>query len=573
MTPQTTDKLSLSTIATDNSEWQAEMLRLGYLDPQTMRPSSTVLKPSSVSLRDDMVTRTIVNYVCEFRYNENDDSDIYWRMRGQDDPYVFRKFPYDKKALRTVVVRYYAGFFDRTSHKETEACLNNIMDNISEKADLRNGVWYAARGLFWDSVNSVLIGEDQLRGRASFREVGCSSRNKAVKPELVLKSFNHWTDLLEEKTAQYGDFENFYTQLPIEHDHFKLWACVDSEGLAGVDKYWDMCVATSTIFMYSPPPVAYVPKGKPRGGKSTFIKHLHYLVGDWQTTDIMISQLADYHMNNQLYGSLLNAPDEDKSGALSDECTAVFKSLAAKERCSLPVMYSGKPKKFEFKSMMFFPRNALPDFGRESAACMKRLRFIFCNADLSEYDKKPIDFIKVTFKDNPDYLAEYLGFILALSGYFQKHGMWYSKTMQKSTEYVSETVNSTGLYYNIWKKYFLGYSSFPLLWEDYRNFCRVRGYKMETKEVLRDTFSLEGSNRIRKYYAPLKGSIWMYVTNANKCGSGLVKLGFHIMCPEEYYDGYGTLQDRVMEGDGSVVDLLDERARVAQEKFYGGAVE
>lgn len=570
MTPQITDKIALPSALADNSEWQNEMMRLGYIDTHTLLPSSALLKPAAASLRDDMVTRTITKYVCEFKYNENDDTDVYWRMRGQDDPHVFRKFPFDRKALRNVVVRYYAGFFDRTSHKETEACLNNIMDNISDKADLKNGVWYAAHGLFWDSANAELIGEDRLSGRASFREMGCSSRNKKIKPELIKKSFDRWTTLLEKYTQKYQSFGNFYKLLPIEHDHFKVWACVDSEGEAGIDKYWDMCIATSTIFMYNPPPVAYVPKGKPRGGKSTFIKHLHYLVGDWQTTDIMMSQLSDYHMNNQLYGSLLNAPDEDKSGELSDECTAVFKSLAAKERCSLPVMYSGKPKKFEFKSMMFFPRNALPDFGRESAACMKRLRFIFCNADLSAYDNKPVDFIKVTFKDNPDYLADYLGFILALSGYFQKHGMWYSKTMDTSAEYVSETVNSTGLYYNLWKKYFLGYTSFSLLWEDYRNFCIVRGYKVETKEVLRDMFALEGVNRVKKYYPPLKRSLWMNVTNTNRCGAELIRLGYHIMCPEEYYDGYGTLQERVIDGSGSIVDRFDEQMKNAQEQFSGG---
>lgn len=539
--------------------WRLEMVRLGYLDAQTYGVAPAVLKGRD--LRDDFITRTVMDYLYEFAYNELDPEDIYYRARGTRDPFI--RFPYNKKQLQTVIVQLYRYFFRRTTHKETEACAKNIIDNITEVADLSNGLWYAGKDLFWDSVIGELVPPDGLKGRASYREIGSTSRSEAD-TKLIKETFDYWHDLLEAKTEEFGEFENFYKDLPLEHEHFKLWACVGTDG--GVDRYWDMCIATSTIFMYSPPPVAYIPKGKPRGGKSTFIKHLHYLVGDWQTSEVQISQLADPHFNNTLYGSLLNAPDEDKSGELSDNVTAIFKSLAAKEKCSLAVMYNSKPKKITLKIPMFYPRNVLPDFGNESAACMKRLRFIFCNADLSEFDKKPIDFVKVTFKDNPEYLAKYVGFILALSAYFQKHGMWYSKAMQRSSDYVSEFINSSSLYYNTWKKHFAGYENFDLVWNDYLNFCRIRGHKIESRDILAEAFSTEGQNRVKKYYAGVKKDIWMYPTNKNY-GKETYNQGYHILCKDEYFSGIGTAEERVLEGGSSLVDILDNMARDAEADF------
>ena len=543
-------------------EWHSKMVQQGYLDKNW---HITEMVRKQAALRDDFVTKTVTDFLFEFAYNESDPTDIYWREKGADTP--FKRFPYDKKALTDKVVLLYKTFFGRTSHKETEACVKNIMDNITKIADLKNGVWYISNGLFWDSENSELIDHDKLNGRNSYREIGCTSRAGGVDTTLIKSAYDYWTTLLDENTDKYGEFENFYKTLPIEHDHFKLWACVDTDG--GVDRYWDMCVATATIFMYSPPPIVYIPKGKPRGGKSTFIKHLHFLIGDWQTSDVQISQLADPHFNNLLYGSLLNAPDEDKSGDLSDNVTAIFKSLAAKERCSLAVLYSAKPKKITLKIPMFFPRNVLPDFGSESAACMKRLRFIFCNADLSEYDKKPVDFIKVTFLDHPDYLAKYIGFLLALSGYFSKHGMWYSETMQRSSDYVAEFINSSSLYYSTWKKYFAGYENFDLVWCDYVNFCSARGYKCETKDVLREAFSIEGQNRMKKYYVGAKKDIWMYLTK-NTYSKETYSMGYRILCKDEYFPNIGTAKERVLDGGSSMVDILDSIAREEINGFIKG---
>ena len=552
-------------------DWVLEMIGLGYLEKRDGRYEVTKEVQKKDKLKVDFITRTITDSIYEIEYNELDPSDIYMRKRGTNDPFI--RASSEEKGLKNIIVSLYKRFFRYSTHRETEAVVNNVLDNITKRAELGNGLWYAGENLYWDSEGRSLIHADNLDGRCSYREIGSTSRNSAVSTALVEETYNYWTNLLDEKTVEFGEFENFYRDLPVEHEHFKLWACIDTDG--GVDRYWDMCIATSTIFMYSPPPVVYIPKGKPRGGKSTFIKHLHYLVGNWQTSNVQISQLADPHFNNLLFGSLLNAPDEDKSGNLSGEVTAIFKSLAAKEPCTLAVLYSTKPKQITLKIPMFFPRNVLPEFGSESAACMKRLRFIFCNADLSEFDRKPIDFVKTTFIDNPDYLAKYVGFLLALCAYFSKHGMWYSEAMQRSSDYVAEFINSATLYYNTWKKYFVGYESFDLLWADYQNFCVTRGHEMESKDNLREAFSLEGQNRVKKYYTGVKKEIWMYLTSKS-VGKETFRQGYRILCRDEYIKGVGTAEERVLGhgsnsyGNNSMVDILDNIAREAEANFNGG---
>lgn len=545
-------------------DWALEMVGLGYLERREggeFQISQAVIKKDK--LKDDFITRTIIGSIYEIEYNELDPKDIYIRKRGGDKPFV--RAAYEEKELKNTIVSLYKRFFRYSTHRETEAVVNNVLDNITKRADLTNGLWYAGENLYWDSANNDLVHSDKLAGRCSYREIGSTSRSPQADTALIKDTFDHWTSLLEEKTEEFGEFENFYKDLPVEHDHFKLWACIDDDG--GVDRYWDMCIATSTIFMYSPPPVVYIPKGKPRGGKSTFIKHLHYLVGEWQTSMVQISQLADPHFNNLLFGSVFNAPDEDKSGSLSSDVTAIFKSLAAKEPCTLAVLYSTKPKQITLKIPMFFPRNVLPDFGSESAACMKRLRFIFCNADLSAFDKKPIDFNKVTFIDNPKYLSKYIGFMLALAAYFSKHGMWYSQAMQRSSDYVAEFINSATLYYNTWRKYFAGYESFDLLWADYQHFCVARGYEMESKDNLREAFSLEGQNRTKKYYPGVKKNIWVFLTN-KKYGKEAFDSGYRILCRDEYFKGIGTAEERVLgHGESSMVDILDNIARDAEADF------
>lgn len=544
--------------------WENEMTGRGYLTYGTGMVNKSLLGQTGTAKvqRDDLVKRTIVKFIYEFAYNPDESSDIYYRKAGSKDPFV--RIPTDIKELKKIVVRLYDYFFHITPSAEIEACTKNIMNNIMEQAELDNGLWYVCENTFWDSANTELIPCSGLKERNAYKEIGGTSRLKGLEPELVKRSFDRWTDILYDHGEQ--EFGEFYKDLPMEFDWIKLWACPDTMGF--VDRYWDMCVAISTIFMYKQPPIAYLLRGKARGGKSTFVKHLHFMVGDWQTTDFQLSGLADWSFNNALFGSLLNAPDEDKAETLTPAVTTAFKSLAAKEPYTVKVKHSARSKKIIPRFMMFIPKNSNPAFGADAEPCMKRMRFIFFNNDLSRLDKKPKDFVKETFVEHPEVLAEYMGFILALSKYFSEHEMWYSETMQSNSDYIAETVNSTKLYYNLWKQFYVGFESYELLWQDYLNFCHTRGYDTETKEALREMFFMEGQNREKIYYPGTKERFWAYV-GCTKYTSAVYKSGKLVQCRGEHIDGYSTAENDVINGSLSYVDIrgkLMEEAMVNWKK-------
>lgn len=546
--------------------WENDMVGRGYLAQAgtgQVKRSMLQQKAEAKTCRDDMVMRTITRYMFEFAYNPDEPRDIYIRRR--ESPDLFRKISPDAKEIRDEVTDLYEMFFGRTPHSETEACFKNIMDNIRKPADLDNGIWYMGQDVFWDSKELAIIPAEALSNQKSYREIGSTSRTPGVDMMTTQASFNRWDEMLQRLTMEKGDFDKFYRDLPMDYDYLKTWAHPGSLGYQ--DKYWDLAIAVSTIFMYEQPPIAYMEQGNPRGGKSTFNQHLHFLVGPWQTTRVDLPGLADWSFNNALFGSLLNAPDEDPAQQLTAKQTAAFKSLAAKEEYDVPVKNSAISKRVKPKFMMFIPKNSPPSFGADSDACMTRLRFIFFTNDLSKMDHKPKDFIKETFVDDPDLLSEYVGFILALTKYFSKRGMWYSPTMLSSSNFVAETVNSTRLYYNMWRKFYVGYESFPILWQDYQNFCIARGYEKESKDVLRQRFMNESQNDTKKYYPDAKKEIRMCI-GTETYNKEMYKQGLRILCRADYIENIGRAEDQVLNGSMSFVDIRNKKY---EDKMWGAS--
>ena len=540
------------------SKWGQEMGSLGYIYIDSKRLDPKMLSNSSVKKRDDMVTRTITDYIYEFAYNEDDPRDIYWRERINGVTQPFSRVPVDKESkwLKNVVYSLYAMFFRIKPASEVKACMENVYQSVLKRADLENGLWYACPGLFWDSEETQLIDGDGLRNREVYKEIGATSRTPGVNSDLIKGEFNRWTDIFDQYKNEDGSdmqWEDFYKKLPIDYDFVKVWA---KEGSAGwVDRYWDTCIATSTNFMYNKPPVMYMLKGKTRNGKSTYVDHLHNLLGRHQTTDLTLPDLSDWSLNNSLFGSLLNAPDEDPAAKLDAKATAAFKTLSSKAEMKVQVKYSSIPLRVKPRFMIFDPRNDLPSFFGDPIPCLKRIKFIFFLNDLSKMDNQPHDFWKDTFVDHPEVLSRYVGFLLALAKYFSEHRAWYSKTMEASADYVAETVVSTNLYYRIWKEFYAGYESFDLLKHDYMNFCKERGYEINDETILRSEFFQEGQNFKKRYYAGTKSKIYMYTTE-DEYTSETYKSGKHILCRDEYIPGFGKAKDIVLNGTMSCVDLL-----------------
>lgn len=561
-------------------QWGEEMEGLGYLSSANHGLNKALLANGGTKKRDDMVTRTILNYVYEFAYNDDDPQDIYYRERSKGAQEPFRRVPPSKDGswLKKKIIPLYQIFFRLTPAAEIKACMDNIYQSVMKPADLDNGLWYTCPDLFWDAEGATLIDESGLHNREVYKEIGATSYTPGVDASLIKEEFDRWGSIFaeyeDENTRR--DFEEFYKELPVDYQFVKAWAKEGSNGW--LDRYWDTCIATATNFMYNKPPIMYMLKGKTRNGKSTYVDHLHNLIGRHQTTDLTLPDLSDWSLNNTLFGSLMNAPDEDPASKLDAKATAAFKTLASKGEMKVQVKYSSIPLRVKPRFMMFDPRNELPEFFGDPIPCLKRIKFIFFLNDFSKMDNLPTDFWKETFTDHPEMLSRYVGFLLALAKYFSEHEMWYSKTMEASADYVAETVVSTNLYYRIWKTFYAGYESFDILKKDYINFCRERGYEVNNEAVLRSEFFQEGQNYKKRYYAGSKSKIYMYTTEGDYSTESY-KMGRRILCRDEYIPGYGTAKDIIDRGM-SCVDILKKQADDAIEnspvvghKMIGGEDE
>lgn len=544
-------------------EWVDEMTSLGYLNGETFRLNSALLKNGEAKKRDDMVMRTITHLIYEFAYNKDDSKDLYWRRRKDGPDAPFSRVPVEKDGIKIKkdIRRLYNTFFKISPAAEVKACVENVVQSVDKEADLDNGLWYTCDKLFWDAENRTLTPPEALRGREVYKEIGSTSRIPGVDPLLISEEFNRWTELFAYSSTHsiHGrqldkerGWEAFYKKLPIDYDFVKTWA---NEGTQGwVDRYWDTCIATATNFMYNKPPIMYILKGKTRNGKSAYVSHLHGLIGRHQTTDLTLPDLADWSLNNSLFGSLLNAPDEDLAGELNAKATAAFKTISAKTEMKVPVKYSSMPLRIIPRFMIFDPRNDPPKFFGDPIPCMKRIRFIFFLNDLTKLDNKPKDFWKETFEDNPAMLSKYVGFLLALAKYFSEHEMWYSKTMLASSDYMAETIASTTLYYKYFTTFYAGFESWDILKRDYHNFCRERGYTPNEEAILRQEFFQEGQNYGRKYYPGTKEKTYMYTTE-DTYSAATYKAGKHILCKKEPIPKH-TNAGEVVDAGMSCVDIL-----------------
>lgn len=538
--------------------WGEYMVELGYLTHGSYTLNQAMLKNGEVKKRDDMVAKTISRFLYEFARNKDDAKDIYWRKRidGETAPFVRVPVTRDVVWLRDKVSDLYEVFFKMSPVSEVKACVENVLQSVRKDADLANGLWYTCENLFWDAESCALVESPDLGGKQTYKEIGSTSRTKGIDPSLIKKEFSRWTTTFESYTGK--EWNSFYEELPMEYDFMKVWANEGSKGW--VDRYWDTCIAVSTNFMYNKPPIMYILKGKTRNGKSAFVSHLHGLIGRHQTTDLTLPDLADWSLNNALFGSLMNAPDEDLAGELNAKATAAFKTISAKTEMKVPVKYSSIPLRVTPHFMIFDPRNDPPAFFGDPIPCMKRIRFIFFLNDLTKMDNKPVHFWEEVFIAHPKMLSKYVGFLLALAKYFSEHEMWYSKTMMASSDYMAETIASTTLYYRYFTTFYAGFESWDILKRDYANFCRERGYKPNGEEVLRQEFFQEGQNYKKRYYAGTKEKTYMYISGDNYTTATYDKgRGKHILCKREPFYEYGTAGDAITAGI-SCVDYLAKKA-------------
>lgn len=512
-------------------------------------------KPGGKMQRDDLAMR-VTMFLYDFKRNPYNPATIYYKRREDD---TYESVDKDDPEIQDIVVSVYKKLYHITPASEITATVKNVANNIIEHADLGSPYLKIADKLYWDKKDGAIISNLPNSTGCYYRLF--NSPKDTTLPEINAdfefgqavyeKYMNVWTDWLLPHFQKGDSFESFYQDLPMEYDFIKVWADPSKPGF--IDRYWDLLLAMVPNFMYKKPPVAYFLLGNARGGKSSYVKMLHLMFGAYNTSTVRLNELSDPHLNLRLASTLLNAPDEEMEAQLTAKDMANFKSLAAHEQLELPVLYRTNPQKIIPNFMMYLPSNALPKFsGSGAEACMRRARIMMFTADLSKLDHLPKDFIRETFTD--EMVASLLGTVLAFAKYFTTETFWWSKTMQGSNDYVSQSVNSSKLYHEAWARFYDGFESFSIVWEDYQRWCQANDYNMEKRNALSARFFSELQNRV-SYRDKVYGHTKVY----------RVPCGKNVMMRSTPIPKHGNIE-QCHEKGWSAVDILTDEYEAELEK-------
>lgn len=263
---------------------------------------------------------------------------------------------------------------------------------------------------------------------------------------------------------------------------FWLWANED------VDTMNDILMALSCNFMRVKPKGAFILIGKTRNGKSSFIMLLHTQFGHNNTAEVALADLNDPHLNMDLLGALINAPDEEEEGRSVDILKAQgrFKKLATHKALALQVYYSQTPQDVATDFMSYHAMNDTPEWqGAGAEACMKRSLIIMFEHDFSGKDNNGKEFEKETY--TPEFFSLLLGIEFAFAKYYNKKEFKFSEKQQARKKLVAEEVDNVSVYLDSFLSYFPGgYQNATLVCEDYRLWCEAKGLNCaKFKEVKR----------------------------------------------------------------------------------------
>lgn len=251
------------------------------------------------------------------------------------------------------------------------------------------------------------------------------------------------------------------------------------------DVYMDLHRAHAYMFLEKKPLGAYILIGIKRNGKSSYVGLTHTIAGKNNTSDVQLTQLGDPHYTHKLRKTLVNAPDEERDQAVNAQ--DFFKSMADHATLSLPVMRSNIPVTLNCDFMCFFPMNHIPEWkGSGASACLERSLVISFNADLSQFDKKSVNFAKETF--TADTMADYLGSVFAYAWWYHRHDLEFSETMITERGVLEQDIDSCLTYYKHFVKYFDGFENFKSVYEDYQYWCQTQDVKINSRKELKFVF-------------------------------------------------------------------------------------
>lgn len=282
-------------------------------------------------------------------------------------------------------------------------------------------------------------------------------------------------DTFAELTLNDGDLEE-----DSDFEFVQTWACGDH------GRYMDILRMFATFFMKEKPLGTYILEGNGRNGKSSLIGLIHTLMGTRNTSRLQLAELGNWHKNHCLANTLVNAPDEEKPGTLED--TDLFRTIADHGDIELDVMRGQKPISISCDFQCVSASNHMPEWkGTDAEACIRRARIIPLRADLSANDNKSFNFEEETY--TPDRMIHFLGTVLGIARYYMDKDFPESKSVSVQRELLQENMISYRLYFVEFIKYFGKYQKLRDVYDDYVNWCKDRGFKINKYDEFKEAFN------------------------------------------------------------------------------------
>lgn len=422
---------------------------------------------------------------------DNESLRLYWCPNSH--PY-FERLP--KMLLRRLAIRAAQTLTPPISLTGTrvEKIIATFMNRPYIIPNIERRVFYVSDDLYYDldkEPGEQLVHSDSLGpdSRCFFHLFDSANTDKdivAFPPQTFNKTFskrveNAYNSLLSQLEELCPDPKDKFPSASLSATnqsddplprHFKFiedWAN-NNPGL-----YWDLMTIPATIFLKEKPSVSYFLSGSSMNGKSSYLGLIHTVLGTNNTTRIRLSDMDKWHLNTQLQYTLFNAPD-DEGDSISSQSAEFFKSIASHGTISLPIMRSQVPMKLNADFMSAHPMNASPDWGDASSASAltRRTCLIPFTADFRGKASTTSNFARDTF--TPEVLAKFVGEVLALASFYSEHPLCWSQTTQGAKQQVEAQNDSIRLYKEQWEKYFSGFQSIRLLYDDYKCWCRDNGF-------------------------------------------------------------------------------------------------
>lgn len=479
----------------------------------------------------------------------------------------------DKEDL---VSEYYQKFYHRRPSsdkvKKFGETLPLWVDNKRER--INNDIIMITDNLYWDYQKQDLV-DVPPKNNMCFRRLFDHKETDEIKidpSELnteILKTTFHKAFRHLEKNGGKINIKTISKDCPtLDIDSqplnaFWLWANEEPETMN------DILMALSCNFMRVKPKGAFILIGRTRNGKSSFIMLLHTQFGHNNTAEVALADLNDPHLNMDLLGALINAPDEEEEGRGADILKAQgrFKKLATHKALALQVYYSQTPQDVATDFMSYHAMNDTPEWkGTGAEACMKRSLIIMFEHDFSGNDNNGREFEKETY--TPWFFSILLGLEFAFAKYYDGKEFRFSEKQRARKKLVAEEVDNVSTYLDSFLSYFPGgYQSTSLVYEDYKLWCEAKGLDWASRKDVKKKLKVRGGYA-SKIVTDNGESI--HITRLNKDGKV-----FHQDAKIDAFGGH-TVKYMITNEEGfgvkkphqaqSVIDQLEIRLNADEKK-------